>query len=366
MIINRTSCVLCKSSILEDFYTLKNFPILYISTTADEKDDIYIDFEYKICKVCRCVQFTSLIDPVILYSCDNKLLLTPFWNDHHTTFSNFIKESINLTTICEIGGGSNPIYPFLKNDYLRYTILDIYENNNKIDNINYQIGNCENFIDYTDESILMSHTFEHLYNPHNFLESISKTCVKNIIISIPNFNSYLKNKSSLVFINNQHTFYYDQDSITTLFGSYGFIQKKVFNFKEHSLFFYFEKSNLIIQKSIKPITVEKELFDHFNLRPLKIKQFNLNKKFYIMPSTTYGQVIYYFLNNKENVIGFIDNDPDKLNKRTYGTPLLTYLPSILSSNECNDILIIKTLYFNEMYDQIKNINKNITIHTIDI
>ena len=85
-----------------------------------------------------------------------------------------------------------------------------------------------------------------------------------------------------------------------------------------------------------------------------------------MPSITYGQMIYYFLNNKENVIGFIDNDSDKSNKRTYGTPLLTYLPSILSSNECNDILIIKTLYFNEMYNQIKNINKNITIHTIEL
>jgi len=366
MFTKRISCVLCQSHIFEDFYNLKNFPILHSMVTTNEKDDIYMDYEWKICKLCRCVQLINLIDPTILYSDDNKLLLTPLWVNHHNEFTNFINNSINIISICEIGGGSNPLYSFFKNNNLKYTILDIYETNKKIDNINYQIGNCENFTDYKDDSVLISHTFEHLYNPHNFLKSISKSSVKNLFISIPNFNAYLKNKTSILFINNQHTFYYEKENIKSLFEMYGFIQLNVINFKDHSLFFHFQKSNSIIPYQIKPINVEKELFNHFNSILLNIQKFKLDKPFYIMPSYMYGQIVYNFLNNKKHILGFIDNDINKCNKRIYGTSVLTFEPSILSSNECNDILIVKTPYFDEMYKQVKNINKNITIHTIEL
>ena len=80
----------------------------------------------------------------------------------------------------------------------------------------------------------------------------------------------------------------------------------------------------------------------------------------------YGQIVYNFLNNKENILGFIDNDINKCNKRIYGTSLLTFEPSILSSNECNDILIIKTPYYDEMINQIKIIKPNIIIHTLEL
>jgi hypothetical protein len=84
-----------------------------------------------------------------------------------------------------------------------------------------------------------------------------------------------------------------------------------------------------------------------------------------MPSFYIGQIIYYYLNNKKNVLGFIDNDINKCGKRLYGTPLLTYSPSIINENFA-DILLANTPYFNEMKEQLMLINPNIVIHKIEI
>jgi len=364
LMIQRNQCVLCLSKKLKHFYSLNNFPLLSSSTNQDISNDIYTDLKFSICNDCKCVQLVTLIEPSILYSFDNKSTLSSLWQKHHVAFTIFIKNTISLKSFCEVGGGSNPLFPFFNLPNLEYSVLDLYKCPFKLESIIYKIGNCENFTDYTEESIILSHTFEHLYYPHDFLKSVSISPVKNIFISVPYFNLWLKEKLTVNLLFNQHTFYFESAQIKNLFAKYGFICKNTQEFTNHSLFFHFIKDNYI-PINIEPSNLEIDIYNHFNLKDRNIGSFSLDKPFYIMPSFYIGQIIYYYLNNKKNVLGFIDNDINKCGKRLYGTPLLTYSPTILNENFA-DILLVNTPYFNEMKEQLMLINPNIVIHKIEI
>jgi hypothetical protein len=58
----------------------------------------------------------------------------------------------------------------------------------------------------------------------------------------------------------------------------------------------------------------------------QIQQFQVPLNCYIAPSGVYGQFFYYFLNKKENVVGFLDNNTQRHNKKLYGTDKLVYSP----------------------------------------
>jgi hypothetical protein len=364
LMIHRNQCVLCLSNKLRDFYVLNNFPLLSSPTIQDISTDIYTNLVFNICNDCKCVQLVTLIEPSILYSFDNKSTLTSLWRQHHSEFTSFIKKTIQLQTICEVGGGSNPLFPFFNLPNLDYSVLDLYECPFKIESIKYKIGNCENFTDYTEDSIILSHTFEHLYSPHDFLKSVSVSSVKNIFISVPHFNLWLKDKLTVNLLFNQHTFYFESAQLEQLFSEYGFICKNTQHFTNHSLFYHFTKETHI-PINIPPCNVEIDIYNHFNLKERNIRSFSLDKPFYIMPSFYIGQIIYYYLNNKENVMGFIDNDINKCGKRLYGTPLLTYAPSVVNETSA-DILLANTPYFNEMSKQLRLLNANIVIHKIEL
>ena len=70
----------------------------------------------------------------------------------------------------------------------------------------------------------------------------------------------------------------------------------------------------------------------------------------------------YYLNNKENVLGFLDNDKNKCGKRLYGTPHLTYNPSILSTYTYTNIILVNTPYIKEMTEQLYKIQPTLHIH----
>jgi hypothetical protein len=121
-------------------------------------------------------------------------------------------------------------------------VLDIYECPNKVPSITYKVGNCESFTGYTEDSIILSHTFEHLYAPRDFLESIRSSGVKNVFISVPHFAKWLEKNLTVSILFNQHTFYFEAADIERLFGLYGFNAVRTDVFGEHSLFFHFQRA----------------------------------------------------------------------------------------------------------------------------
>lgn len=367
MIHQRVNCVLCNCIHLEPFYTLEKFPIISSSTDDQITDDIAIDTEFKICKECRCIQLTSLVDKNFLYSHDNTICKRDFWIKHHTSFVSFIENSIPITSICEFGGGSHPLVDYFTQKPSSYSVIDIFKSDIQKEGILYKEGDCESYSKYDEDTIVMSHTFEHLYKPTEFLKNIENSSIKHVFISIPFMESYLKNDSTFVIINTQHTFYYEKSNIEVLFSRYGFMLTHFKEYNDHSLFFGFTKTPTLSRSlPFQPIQSEISMYNHFHKKIKYIQSISINVPFYIMPSLIYGQLVYQYLKDKSYALGILDNNDRVLHKRLYGTPLQIYLPSILQNSSCKDVLLVKTPYYEEMITQLYSLVPDLNIHTLDI
>lgn len=378
MFIERKECVLCKSDNLTPFYSQKQFPLLFCATTQSIEKDIYVDLSFKKCYVCGCIQLASLIEPAILYSDSNKSPITfnwvstnftnkPIWLLHHTAFTDFIKEYNDSDTICEVGGGSNPLNEYF-NNLQEYMILDLYDPSQKKPNVSYIIENCENFSSYKQKTVILSHTFEHLYNPRMFLKCAQDSSIENIFISVPNMNAWLEKNLSAYIVFSEHTFFYTKEDLVALFSMFGFECLASSNFQDHSLFFYFKKVSTLIPLQIPYKNNEVSMYNHFTSKSQLVSKINTKKEICIMPASYIGQIIHFFLKDTCKIIRFLDNDQNKVMKRLYGTDLIIHKPnSVLDLDESKTcVVIIKTPYYNEMYDQIKTFNSNIEVISIEV
>lgn len=350
--ITRNNCVFCNMIISEIVYTQKDFPITF---GGEEKIVPYetIDIQWVSCKSCDIIQLVTLVEPIKLYkNTHNNTSESLLWINHHNMLFDFIKNSITTNKILEIGAENGVLaHKFIKENY-KYSILNIFEEKNKIDGIEYIQHNCEDY-DYVDiETIVLSHVFEHLYNPRNFVETISKSKVKNIVLSVPNLKMCLT-KNIVSFIHNEHTYYFKESHIIKLFELFNYKLNKKEYYKDHSIFFlfnYLETTN----------TVDL-LKEYFIKRELGISSIVLDRPTYIVPGGHYGSVIYYYLKNKEYVSGFLDNDKGKQGTYMYGTNLLIYTPNHIKDLTNISILLHAGPYTNELIYQLKNINTHIDI-----
>ena len=350
--ITRYNCVFCNSKITEIIYEQKDFTI----TFGGEKFIVpyeTIDIQWGACKSCDIIQLIRLVEPIKLYkNTHNNTSESLTWINHHNTLYNFIKNNISTNNILEIGAENGILAEkFIKENY-KYSILNIFEEKNKIPGIEYIQDNCEDYDYNSIETIILSHVFEHLYNPRKFVESISKSKVKNIFISVPNLKNGLSN-NMISFIHNEHTYYFEELHIIRLFELFNYKLNNKEYYKDHSIFFsfrYLESSNTIDL-----------LTQYFINRESKIASIILDKPTYIMPGGHYGSVIYYYLKNKDYIVGFLDNDKGKQGTYMYGTNLLTY-----SLNHIKDLTNICILlhagpYTDELFNQLKDINSQIDI-----
>ena len=113
--------------------------------------------------------------------------------------ANFILEHNNDTNILEIGSNKGELYNILSQHCdFEYTTLDMYQHEDLPKNIKFIQGNCETFNYNGYTTLILSHVFEHLYNPTKFIKNIKNYNVKNIFISIPDYDSLLEEKSNIL------------------------------------------------------------------------------------------------------------------------------------------------------------------------
>lgn len=129
------------------------------------------------------------------------------------------------------------------------------------------------------------------------------------------------------------------------------------NFK--SYFFKFTYEPAILQLTIPntDINLYKKIYMDI---PTKVSSIDIPTNTYICPSGLYGQYFYYFIKNKENILGFIDNDTKRHNKYLCCTDKLIYSPKAIDY-ESSNIIIINCPYMDEIKDQLLSINKDAKI-----
>lgn len=352
----RTHCVICNTILTEHIFTFKGYPIC-ASPTDDSTTDEFTDIVFVGCKGCGCVQLESPICAKKLYeNSHNSTQHSAIWMEHHRQFSQFIMSETGETCFTEIGGNSGVLYshiePLRKIDY---TIFDICDSPKRPTKVKFLQGNCEDKA-FTQGAIIMSHTFEHLYQPRKFLERQ----MRPIFLSIPNMD-ILYERKNIGVLHTEHTYFIGYTEAISLFSEFGYTCLTCRRFNDHSYFFHFKKEN-----SINPyvpndarLTMMRSIFEDGEAA---LSSIVIDRPCFICPAGLYGQRIHYYLKQYSQYInGFIDNDPLKQGKKLYGTGIMVYAPSTLSKYSSSQISVILYAgpYTKEIQEDLNRFHSNI-------
>lgn len=352
----RTNCVLCRSNLI-DMYTFPKYPITPSSSLSDMDNDVFKDITFSKCVSCSSVQLKTLIDPVVLYeNAHNSTESTPTWKLHHALFTEFILNR-NTEPILEIGGSSGVLYESMR-DKVPYSMLDICDNSSRPLDIPFIQANCESFHYKGYPCVVLSHTFEHLYNPVAFIENLRNSNVSSVFISIPNM-THLLASNNISVLHTEHTFFIESGQLISIFSEFSYTCKAIYHFKAHSIFYHFvlEDTPIIERVPFESDTIQSIFLKYETL----FKTIVIDKPCFICPAGHYGQKIYYYLKRYAPFIkGFIDNDVSKQNMRVYGTPSMVYSPDILKTYQGNIcVLLYAGPYTDELREQLTSLHSSI-------
>ena len=349
---NRESCVICNSKQLDTIYILKKYPVAFSPPILSIENDQFADFKVEGCLVCGCTQVKTLTDTSILYENAHNLTFdTPSWKLHHESFASYILTNTEVTSFLEIGGVSGVLVKhILSNRSVNYTILDLCPDNPSINTVNFIVGNCEEF-DYTGHStIILSHVFEHLYEPIRFINKIKEYDIQDIFISIPNMQNQL-DTGNICPLHYEHTYFCNDYFIKYLFSTGGYKCHSFFYFKNHSIFYHFKKDTfkISLENQSDILLTFKTMINSIETR---MKSISITTPSFIAPAGHYGQMLYYYLKEyNDQIIGFLDNDPSKIGKRVYGCDKFVMNPNVLK--EYNGIPITIIIYAGPYLEEIK-------------
>lgn len=182
---SEVTCLSCNSTRLLPIYSQSKTPVSIGCTLQPHQQDQYKDIEYSFCRSCGCTQIINPVDRELLYKeSHNNTYSTPTWALHHKEFSDFILSNALSDDFLEIGGSPGVLAKLIKakKPRCKYAILDLCDSDPNIENLTYIQANCEDYTYVNRPTLLLSHVFEHLYNPLFFLQNISKGNIPEVFI----------------------------------------------------------------------------------------------------------------------------------------------------------------------------------------
>ncbi|AJC87299.1 class I SAM-dependent methyltransferase [Campylobacter insulaenigrae] len=345
----RKKCAVGCSEKLEILSKVK-FPVFCGCVLDDRELDLIAEEEVVISQD-GVVQLKKLIPLEILYASGHDSGATGLiWNQHHEEFSKFIL-NFEPKNVLEIGGGHGKLAKHcLENSDINWTIMEPNPTHK-----NPKVQYIESFFNATDlkhgvyDTIIHSHTLEHIYDPHNFLSEICTLLNGGgyMIFSIPNLKEYLKNKW-INCISFEHSILMTEKIVEFLLLKNKFKIKYKKYFLKHSIFYCVEKDQNISSNGVYLYNEYKENKRMF----LSMKQYyqnkiselnvifqqNANKTMYLFGAHTFSQYLIYNGLYIKNIKNILDNNKNKWNKRLYGTELFVKDPQIIKND--NNVLVI--------------------------
>jgi 2-polyprenyl-3-methyl-5-hydroxy-6-metoxy-1,4-benzoquinol methylase len=378
-LIKRNSDVITKQEDVVNLYCFKKFPVFMGCTNQEIKLDLLADMNWSISKGSGAIQLNPLLPLEVIYSEQHGSgCVGDLWSQHHLAFAKFV-HFFNFKTILEIGG-LHGILSKLYQDLDKTVDWTIIEPNPIPVN-----GVTAHFIKgYFDDQfkfdkhadvIIHSHVFEHIYDPHIFLNHISNFLLdgKYMLFSLPNLQEMLKRKYTNA-LNFEHTIFLTEPYIEYLLSKYHFRVIKKEYFKEDHSIFYACIRDTKVQSSDLPkglfeynktlfleyVNYQYRLIDDLNS---KIKILQKDQKLYLFGAHIFSQYLISFGLNTNRLDCIIDNDINKQGKRLYGTGLKVFFPKILSKDTSPVVILKAGVYDQEIK---KDILKNINSKTIFI
>ena len=354
----------------------EKFPVFMGCTDAPMAMDLHSDMFWLADSYTGETSVQPIIDSSLVYLENHNEVVGETWIKHHELFGEFVVKHAKGNFVYEIGGahGMASVAARKRNNNLQWLIQDI----NPIPVEEY-VGeiiagefNSQTLIKPGKyQTIMHSHTLEHVHNQLEFLHTINKNIEFGArhIFSWPNMDEMLS-KRNLSFLNFEHTKFLPLDRVLSMLTISGFSPVEISYFGDHSIFIATEKISNGNSLEIKS-NVRMSEFDAYCQSLLdQVKYLNSQTKDFAGPIYLFGAHIFTQMLiaagldiSKINTI--LDNAHHKTSKRLYGTNLEVQLPFVIEPKSIgtNPILIIAVVgeYFSEIETQLKAINHNATV-----
>ena len=242
-LIERNYCVFSGRQDLEHLYTFKDFPVLLLCVDHAPEKDIKADMSWWISQSTGSIQLNPLIPLDILYgSGHGSGSVGKLWQRHHQEFAKFIHKC-GVQNVLEIGGG----HGVLASNYLqlvpeaRWTIVEPNPTAPPDARINIVRKLFDERFNVNEEidAVVHSHVLEHMYDPLNFMASVSRLLKpgKRQIFSVPNLRIMLQRKYANC-INFEHTVFMAEPFVDYILQQNNFrTEKKQYFLDDHSIFY---------------------------------------------------------------------------------------------------------------------------------
>jgi hypothetical protein len=370
----RDKCIFC-NNILDKIYfknDYNNYIAHYqVDINSNINNHIKIPFNILICSNCKTVQNKYLGDLSEIYKTNHADSTGSTMICLHKLNKDFILKYIdNINNIIEIGSSKGVLADNILDDVkLDYHIIEpsfFGDRSNKIIIDDFYENVDDNNINA--DTIIISHVFEHFYEPNEILKKISNNKnIKNFFLVWPDLEYYINN-NALHVLNTEHTFYVDNDFLIKILESYGFLLKDKIFYNGHSVLFYFNRDDINYEYKL-----DSKILINFENKNYSLDLFygnifkniekcntllneNINNKKYIWPASIHSLYLFIFGLNENLLDGLLDNSLNKIGKKMYGTELeILSFNKIIEENNENTFIIINGGVFNiEVENQLKD------------
>jgi len=348
---NRTKCIYCESTELNNFFENDTVVSLSQSFTIDIVKPYTMPFNILVCDKCYTFQNKYLGNLNIIYENNHVDSFGNTKNVMFDLFKNFIIGNNKINGIIEVGA-SHDYFPRIIKEMINteyYIIEPSFHGNPTGLNIIDKYVEEVNLSSINANTIIMSSVFEHFYEPINLIRQLSNSKnIEYIYFNHPDYETNVETKT-FTLLNSEHTFYIEADFFINYFKKYGFKLNKRNDLKNHSLFLEFQRDHTIKDESLQLVNINSipyitSYFNHINsiikyLNPLLINK--SNKKYYIWPASAHSMAIFINDFRYDLLDGMLDNSPNKIHKYSVGYGLKVYsFDEMIKQNDPNTSIII--------------------------
>ncbi len=366
----RTHCIFCNNTLVDTYF--KNDYENYVAHYQIEKESSIesnqtIPFNICVCNVCETPQLKYLGGLNEIYKTNHADSTGQLMIILHKKVCDLVyKYKENIHNIIEIGSSKGVLADFiLEKIELEYNIIEPSYWGNRENKIIY-----DSFYEDVDDrnidanTIIISHVFEHFYKPMEIIEKIHNNVnIKNFILVFPDLEYYINN-NNLHVLNTEHTFYCDNNFLINILKLYGFTLIERIDYENHSVIFYFERKEYCKNIDIIPYKNKNYSLDvYYNTIQNTITKFNSiidtneTKEVYIWPASIHSLYLIPFGLKINKLRGFLDNSPNKIGKKLYGTELEIFsFSEMIQKNDNNTIILINGGVFNKDIQQSTHAN----------
>lgn len=368
-IVHRKSCVICGNENLTPLTEVNKVPI-FMGVVQIYEEPIFHDLKYGVCSNCATLQLSELIPLQTLYrSNHNTEVVGSTWSLHNDAFGRFINRTSKHEDILEVGAPDTRFLPYFK--WNSWTLIEP----NPTAKIPPEVKTIKDWLkpglDISNkvDTVVLSHVFEHFYDPFEALKVLSEYVVDGgkVIISIPDFETitreYLMPPGGLHF---EHTFNLNLHNFPLLIERAGFQVKEVEYFKNHSIFISIEKQP--IKSSTELDRIKKanlKMNDDFMTTLTKYRTLaeDLQHRSKSWPSPAYifgahfpAQFLFALGVDPYNFNCVLDNSRAKVGQVLYGTNLMVLFPQELERDTKPLVIVQMGPYTQEISEQLTKVN----------